>query len=108
MSNNGNLFCIFPISNFIYTPHSYSLSDEKESSQFVPFLSEVRVGQFEEDMESCIMSMRLNEETQVIYKFMQVFVHPTFVICQYQLDANADLVKYCVKHHTDFVLYYFF
>ncbi|MCP9262549.1 hypothetical protein DINM_005922 [Dirofilaria immitis] len=61
-----------PICEAMLQLHSKALIDEKESSQFVPFLSEVRVGQFEEDMESCTMFAGSKEEAQGVFSVQQI------------------------------------
>uniref|UniRef100_A0A2K6W7J4 Phosphofurin acidic cluster sorting protein 1 n=1 Tax=Onchocerca volvulus TaxID=6282 RepID=A0A2K6W7J4_ONCVO len=61
-----------PIGEAMLQLHSKALADEKESSQFVPFLSEVRVGQFEEDIENCTVSARFNVEAQGVFGVQQL------------------------------------
>ncbi|VDK84394.1 unnamed protein product [Litomosoides sigmodontis] len=89
-----------PIGEAMLQLDSKALSDEKESSQFVPFLSEVRVGQFEEDMESCIMSMRLNEETQGAFGVQQL--SPPLTPHNIRISDSQDLlIEYWIPNNQN-------
>ncbi|KAL3985003.1 PACS-1 cytosolic sorting family protein [Acanthocheilonema viteae] len=89
-----------PIGEAMLQLHSKALADEKESSQFVPFLSEVRVGQFEEDMESCTMSVRLNEEAQGAFGVQQL--SPPLSPHNIKISDSQDLlIEYWVPNNQN-------
>ncbi|VDM50868.1 unnamed protein product [Toxocara canis] len=64
-----------PIGEAMLQLHSKTADDKDGCSQvFVPFLSEVRVGQLEDDLESGLSSPRVNDENQVYVFFF-------FLVC---------------------------
>uniref|UniRef100_A0A0R3RY56 Phosphofurin acidic cluster sorting protein 2 n=1 Tax=Elaeophora elaphi TaxID=1147741 RepID=A0A0R3RY56_9BILA len=89
-----------PIGEAMLQLHSKALADEKESSQFVPFLSEVRVGQFEEDMESYLMSVRLNEEVQGALGVQQL--SPPLTPHNIKISDSQDLlIEYWIPNNQN-------
>uniref|UniRef100_A0AAF5PUD9 Phosphofurin acidic cluster sorting protein 1 n=1 Tax=Wuchereria bancrofti TaxID=6293 RepID=A0AAF5PUD9_WUCBA len=89
-----------PIGEAMLQLHSKALIDEKESSQFVPFLSEIRVGQFEEDMEACTMSARLNEEAQSIFGVQQL--SPPLTPHNIKISDSQDLlIEYWIPNNQN-------
>uniref|UniRef100_A0A915PWL6 Phosphofurin acidic cluster sorting protein 1 n=1 Tax=Setaria digitata TaxID=48799 RepID=A0A915PWL6_9BILA len=89
-----------PIGEAMLQLHSKGLADEKESSQFVPFLSEVRVGQLEEDMESCAVSVRFNEETQGVFGVQQL--SPPLTPHNTKISDTQDLlIEYWIPNNQN-------
>ncbi|EFO18911.2 hypothetical protein LOAG_09584 [Loa loa] len=89
-----------PIGEAMLQLHSKALVDEKESSQFVPFLSEVRVGQLEEDMESCAMSVRLSEEAQGAFGVQQL--SPPLTPHSIKISDSQDLlIEYWIPNNQN-------
>ncbi|OZC12280.1 hypothetical protein X798_00802 [Onchocerca flexuosa] len=86
-----------PIGEAMLQLHSKALADEKESSQFVPFLSEVRVGQFEEDIEICTVSARFNEEAQGVQQISPPLTPHNIKIS----DPQDLLIEYWIPNNQN-------
>ncbi|CAG9534066.1 unnamed protein product [Cercopithifilaria johnstoni] len=89
-----------PIGEAMLQLHSKALVDEKESSQFVPFLSEIRIGQLEEDVESCTMSIRINDETQGVFAVQQL--SPPLTPHNIKISDSQDLlIEYWIPNNQN-------
>ncbi|VDN03407.1 unnamed protein product [Thelazia callipaeda] len=91
-----------PIGEAMLQLYKKAADDEKESSSFVPFLYEVRVGQFDEDIESCNTFFRSNDDSQGVFGTQQL--SPPLTPHNIKLcDPQDLLIEYWVPNNSQSV-----